>query len=125
MQIFRDSDCAFQSAPAASFSGIVSMKRVAASEEDPPTHLYRVAFEAGGKTHWHTHTGPQWLFVIEGRIRVQAEGESAVDLDPGDAVVIPPGRKHWHGAAPNSRGVHLAVNIAAETSWMEAVSESL
>lgn len=123
MDIFRDADVACQAAPPASFSGAVRMKRLAVSETGPPTHVYRVEFAVGGRTNWHSHSGPQWLFVVAGGIRVQAEGEVAVDLKIGDAVVIPPGQKHWHGASPDGPGVHLAVNINAETTWMEPVTD--
>ncbi len=36
-------------------------------------------------------------------------------------VLIPPGEKHWHGAAPGSTGTHLAVNVNAVTEWLEEV----
>ena len=32
--------------------------------------------------------------------------------------MIAPGEKHWHGATPGSRGVHIAVNINAQTTWL-------
>jgi quercetin dioxygenase-like cupin family protein len=41
----------------------------------------------------------------------------------GDAVVIHPGEKHWHGAAPGARGAHIAVNMNATTDWLEPVSD--
>ena len=93
-------------------------------EGSVPVHVYRVVFESGGRTNWHTHSGPQWLFVVEGRIRIQKWGDAHVDLDTGDAVVIPPGEKHWHGAVPGQTGVHLAVNIQVVTEWLEPVSDS-
>ena len=50
-------------------------------------------------------------------------GEAPQEAVAGDAIVIPPGEKHWHGATPSSRGVHLAVNVKAATNWMEPVTE--
>jgi len=82
-----------------------------------------VEFDAGGRTHWHRHTGAQWLLIIDGRIRVQKWGEAAQDVGAGDTVVIEPGEKHWHGAAPGSSGIHLAVNLNSTTEWLEAVSD--
>jgi mannose-6-phosphate isomerase-like protein (cupin superfamily) len=32
-----------------------------------------------------------FTFVMEGRMRLEAEGQAPVDLGPGDAFVIPPG----------------------------------
>ncbi|MGE5171407.1 MAG: cupin domain-containing protein [Rudaea sp.] len=97
--------------------------RLAAAQEGVPVGVYRVEFEAGARTHWHTHSGPQWLFVLDGRIRVQVWGETARDVGAGDAVVIAPNEKHWHGAAPESHGTHLAVNVNATTKWLEPVAE--
>jgi quercetin dioxygenase-like cupin family protein len=54
---------------------------------------------------------------------VQAEGGNAQDLDAGDAVVVAPGERHWHGAVPGSSGTHIAVNVNAATTWMEPVSD--
>jgi 4-carboxymuconolactone decarboxylase len=61
--------------------------------------------------------------IISGRIRVQRWGEAPEDVGGGDMVVIEPGEKHWHGAAPGSPGTHLAVNLNATTEWLEAVSD--
>ena len=88
-----------------------------------PVNVYRVAFEPGARTHWHTHDGPQWLLVVEGRIRIQTLGEAPQEAVAGDAIVIPPGETHWHGATPSARGVHLAVNVKAATKWMDAVTD--
>ena len=44
----------------------------------------------------------------------------------GDAVNIPVGVKHWHGAAKDSWFSHLAVEVPGENGsneWLEAVDE--
>jgi quercetin dioxygenase-like cupin family protein len=56
-------------------------------------------------------------------VRVQVQGSDAEDLNAGDAVVVAPGERHWHGAVPGSAGTHIAVNINAATTWLEPVSE--
>ena len=63
------------------------------------------------------------LLVTEGRMRVQTSGETSRDVDAGGAVVIAPGEKHWHGAAPGMRAVQLAVNVNATTDWLEPVTD--
>ena len=63
-----------------------------------------------------------WLFVVEGRVRVQAEGGDSQDLEAGDAVVVAPGERRLDGAAPGSAGTHIAVNVNAATTWLEPVS---
>lgn len=100
------------------------MQRLAEDQTKVPVGVYRVAFADGGRTNWHSHSGPQWLFVVEGRIRVQRSGEPAEDLDTGDAVVFAPDEKHWHGAVPGTSGTHLAVNVDVSTNWMEPVSDA-
>jgi quercetin dioxygenase-like cupin family protein len=123
MKIFRDDATPFREADAQSFVGHARTKLLASDDAATPAHVYHVRFDEGARTNWHTHSGPQWLLVIEGRIRVQTWAEPAQDVEAGDAVVIPPGEKHWHGAAPGSRGVHLAVNVNATTEWLEPVSD--
>ncbi len=96
---------------------------LASSEAGTPVKVYRVAFEPGARTHWHTHDGPQWLLVVEGRIRIQTSGGPPQEAVAGDAIVIAPGERHWHGAPRDASGVHLAVNVNASTTWLEAVTD--
>ena len=55
---------------------------------------------------------------------VAALPEPAQEVVAGGAIVIQPGEKHWHGAAPGTRAVHIAVNVNAQTEWLEPVSEA-
>jgi hypothetical protein len=86
-----------------------------------------VTFEPGCRNNWHIHhKGGQILLVTAGRGNYQEWGQPARELHPGDVVQIPPEVKHWHGAAPDSWFVHLAVEVPAEgasNEWLEAVSE--
>jgi quercetin dioxygenase-like cupin family protein len=123
MKIFRFADAAPVPTDARSFTGRVQSRRVGADDVGVPVHVYRVEFDAAARTHWHRHSGPQWLLVVEGRVRVQKWGEPAHDIAAGDTVAIEPGEKHWHGAAPGSKGTHLAVNVSATTEWLEPVSD--
>jgi quercetin dioxygenase-like cupin family protein len=123
MKIFRASESAFRAADAASFVGSAHTKLLATADEGTPVHVYHVQFEPGARTNWHTHSGAQWLLVTEGRIRVQTAGSEVQDVEAGSAVVFAPGEKHWHGAKPGARGVHLAVNVNAQTTWLEPVSD--
>jgi quercetin dioxygenase-like cupin family protein len=123
MRIFRSSEASVGPVDAATFVGQATVQRLAHDETSVPVGVYRVAFSDGARTNWHRHTGPQWLFVLEGRVRVQAEGGGVQDLEGGDAVVVAPGERHWHGAVPGSSGTHLAVNVNAATTWLEPVSD--
>ncbi len=86
----------------------------------------RVAFEPGARTAWHTHPLGQILIVTMGTGRVQRWGDPIDEIRQGDVVWIPPGQKHWHGAAPNSSMVHIAIaeQLDGKTvEWMEKVSD--
>jgi len=123
MKIFRAAQIASQAGDVQTFTGDVTRTTLASDKAGTPVNVYRVEFAPKARTHWHSHDGPQWLFVVEGRIRIQKLGEPATDVVAGDAVVIQPGEKHWHGATPSSHGIHLAVNVNAATHWMEPVSD--
>ena len=123
MQIFRGDSVPLRDADAQTFVGEAHIKHLAGSSAGVPAMVYYVEFEDGGRTNWHAHSGAQWLMILSGRVRVQRWGEPFQDVAAGDAVVIAPDEKHWHGAAPGGRGVHLAVNVDAKTSWLEPVSD--
>ncbi len=86
-----------------------------------------VTFEPECRNNWHIHhKGGQILLCTAGRGYYQEWGKPARELHPGDVVQIPPEVKHWHGAAPDSYFVHLAVEVPAEGSsneWLEPVSD--
>ena len=123
MKIFGSTDTPLEIADAETFVGRAQRKRLASDAAGVPVAVYRVEFDPGARTNWHTHSGAQWLLVIEGRVRVQTSGEAAQDVETGGAVVIAPGEKHWHGAAPGMRAVHLAVNVNVTTDWLEPVTD--
>jgi quercetin dioxygenase-like cupin family protein len=123
MKIFRSAQIASQVGDTNTFTGDVIRTTLASDKSGTPVNVYRVEFAPGARTHWHTHDGPQWLFVVDGRIRVQKLGEPATEVVAGDAVVIQPGEKHWHGATASSPGTHLAVNVNTATNWMEPVTD--
>lgn len=104
------------------FSGEVTLKAV--PHDLGPVKLFRVEFAPGARTHWHTHSGVQLLFVAEGRCRFQHWGGAVVEAGAGEAIYIPAGEKHWHGATPDAPMAHLATNIDLETEWLEEVSEA-
>lgn len=93
--------------------------------------VYNVTFEPGCRNNWHIHKaakgGGQILLCVAGRGYYQEEGKAAVEMKPGDCINIPPGVKHWHGAAPDSWFSHLAIEVPGEdgsNEWLEPVSEA-
>ena len=96
-----------------------TMQRLLGRDDGESVRLYRVTFEEGARTHWHTHNDSQLLFGLSGRcVVVDRDGNEQV-LDPGDVVVIEAGLEHWHGAASGGAGAHLAINVGTETTWLE------
>jgi 4-carboxymuconolactone decarboxylase len=87
----------------------------------------RVLFEPGARTAWHVHPLGQTLIVTAGTGRVQRWGDPVDEIRQGDVIWIPPGQKHWHGAAPNSSMTHIAITEQLEgktVDWMEKVSDA-
>lgn len=87
----------------------------------------RVTFERGARTAWHTHPLGQTLIVTAGTGRVQRWGDPVDEIRQGDVVWIPPGQKHWHGAAPSSSMTHIAITGQLDgktVDWMEQVNDA-
>jgi quercetin dioxygenase-like cupin family protein len=113
-------------APKESFTGTVWQDPIITPQAPMRINSSRVAFEPGARTAWHTHPLGQTLYVIQGVGRVQARGGPIREIKAGDVVWIPPGEKHWHGAAPTTGMVHIAMQEALDGShvtWMEHVTD--
>jgi quercetin dioxygenase-like cupin family protein len=113
-------------APAEWFTGTVWQDPVIEAPAPARVRSARVSFEPGARTAWHTHPLGQTLFVLSGAGRAQSWGGPVLVLRPGDTVWIPPGEKHWHGAAPTTGMSHLAIQEALDgtvADWMEHVSD--
>lgn len=85
-----------------------------------------VTFEPGARSAWHTHPLGQVLVVTAGVGWVQREGAPVEEMHPGDVVWIPPGLKHWHGAAATTGVTHIALTEELEgqvATWLQQVSD--
>ena len=126
MEIKRSGSQPSGKGPADYFSGTVRIDPL--NGAPPPARVVcaSVTFEPGARTAWHTHPLGQTLVVTTGCGRVQKWGEAIEEIRPGDVVWISPGEKHWHGAAPTTAMVHIAIQEQLEgkaVEWMEQVSE--
>ena len=87
-------------------------------------------FEAGARTHWHTHS-EQLLFVKEGRLRYQVEGQPVGEVGLNETAHLPRGVRHWHGAVPGEPLTHVSVTFPNEAGehlaieWMEPVTDDV
>ncbi len=114
-------------APASYFTGTVWQDPVIEAPAPARINAVRVTFEPGARTAWHTHPLGQTLYVLAGCGRVQTEGGPVREIRAGDVVWIPPGEKHWHGAAPTTMMAHLAMQEAENGSaatWLEHVTDA-
>jgi quercetin dioxygenase-like cupin family protein len=81
-----------------------------------------VLFTPAARTHWHRHGVAQVLYATHGRGLLWSDAGHGALLEPGDVAHIPAGERHWHGGAPDSFLLHLAISVGP-TEWLEAVSD--
>ena len=109
------------------FTGTVRIDPLIQAPEPARVASACVTFEPGARTAWHTHPLGQTLIVTFGCGRVQKWGEPIQEIRPGDVVWIPPGEKHWHGAAPTTAMTHIAIQEALDgkaVDWLEHVTDA-
>jgi quercetin dioxygenase-like cupin family protein len=108
------------------FTGSVRLDPLMAAPDPARVVANNVTFEPGARTAWHTHPLGQTLIVTAGCGRAQTWGGELQEIRPGDVVWIPPGEKHWHGAAPTTAMTHIALQERLDgkaVEWMEKVSD--
>ncbi len=123
MNVFEPSTLLVESVDPANFTGGGTLVRMQGVCQAPHVNAYRVTFDAGARTAWHTHSGPQLLIVLEGHCRFQHAGDQIRDVAAGGIISIEAGKPHWHGATPFASTTHVALNIEVLTTWLEKVTE--
>ena len=127
MKILSSNDRASRKGPSDWFTGNVWLDEIAVGAEPSRLGFFRVSFEPGARTAWHTHPVGQTLHVLTGSGLVQLEGQPVQEIHPGDTVVIAPNERHWHGASANNTMVHLAIqemnDQGVNVVWMEPVTD--
>ena len=103
-------------------TGKAHLERIMTMQKEGGVQLALVRFEDGALTHWHTHPGEQILYVVEGECRFGNEAGEKIVAQVGDAIHIPSGEKHWHGAVSHSNMAHLSVTTVGGPDWMEPVN---
>ena len=72
-----------------------------------------VSFRDGARNKFHTHDHDQLLVITEGDGLVASESEELA-VTVGDAVFIPAGERHWHGAQPGRSMTHLTIRATGK-----------
>jgi quercetin dioxygenase-like cupin family protein len=126
MKILTNEERSCRRGPEDWFTGTVWLDEIVVAA---PARLkaFRVSFEPGARTAWHTHPLGQALHVLSGVGLVQLQGQPAQAIRPGDTIWIEPGEVHWHGAAPEHTMVHMAMQVAdtagVDVVWLTHVSD--
>lgn len=71
----------------------------------------RVDFAPGAVAPWHSHPGEELIYVPEGKLEFQLQGEQPVLLEAGNVLFIPAGKVHMARNPGTDRGVELATYI--------------
>ena len=58
--------------------------------------MYRAEVVPGGVAGRHYHPGPELLYVVEGSLIIEPDGEKSMTLKVGESMHMPP--KHIHNA---------------------------
>jgi quercetin dioxygenase-like cupin family protein len=117
MKVQRSAERRPQPVDPAHFTGRVWLASMLDPEAADHMMVAEVTFEPGARTHWHSHPGGQTLLPLSGRGRIRSDGGPLERMQVGDALYIPPGERHWHGADPDSFLVQLSVTMGDGTAW--------
>ena len=126
MEHFKAGSRATRRAPESYFTGTVLQDPIIEAPAPARVRSAVVTFLPGARTNWHTHPLGQTLHILSGVGRFQTQGQKVVAIRAGDTIWIPPGEKHWHGAAPDTKMVHVAIQEAQDgehVEWLEPVSD--
>jgi 4-carboxymuconolactone decarboxylase len=127
IRIVRGGTQSSRQGPAENFTGSVRVDPLFQAQAPARASGAVVTFEPGARTAWHAHPLGQVLIVTAGTGRVQRWGDAVDEIRQGDVVWIPPGQKHWHGAAPNASMSHIAISEHLDgksVEWMEKVDDA-
>ena len=126
IKITRSGSQPYRQGPAENFTGSVRVEPLFPANAPSRASGGRVTFEPGARSAWHTHPLGQTLIVTAGTGWIQRGGGPIQEFREGDVVWIPPGLKHWHGAAPTTAMTHIAIQEHLDeknVEWLEKVSD--
>lgn len=114
-------------APAEYFTGKAWIKPLVPANTLTDCTVSEVTFEPGARNNWHTHPNGQILVVTTGVCYYQEKGKPLQSIPAGEAVNIAPDIVHWHGASPDTRMTHLAINPNVSKGgaviWLQPVTD--
>ena len=69
-----------------------------------------IEFSAGSRNKFHKHTDDQILVITQGTGKVATDHE-VITVTEGDAILIPAGENHWHGAPDSTSMAHITITV--------------
>lgn len=95
------------------FTGEVRRQVLVGDDDAPSQRVTSITFVDGARNAWHAHSTEQVLVITAGAGIVATETDER-EVGPGDVVLIQPGERHWHGAAPGRDMTHLSILLPSE-----------
>ena len=71
----------------------------------------RVDFDPGYASPRHTHPGEEIIYVLEGALEYEIEGQPTVRVKPGDVLFVPAGKIHLARNVGRTNGAELATYV--------------
>ena len=71
----------------------------------------RIDIAPGAVAPWHRHPGEEVIYVLEGTLEYQLEGQTPVTLKAGDVLFVPAGVAHMARNPGTANGAELATYI--------------
>jgi quercetin dioxygenase-like cupin family protein len=112
MMLLAGADAAFARAPVQE-PGITRtiLQRHDLAEPGREVIQVRVDIPSGLAFGRHTHPGEEVVYVIEGRLRYEVEGQPPVTLGAGEVLFIPAGTIHAAASVGPGNGAELATYL--------------
>jgi len=109
--------------------GKIYLNRLSKNLSTDELKSYFIKFERGSKSKIHLHDSDQIIIGMEGVGQIEIfskideqnrlEIKESVELKKGEAVLIPSGTPHWHGATENHESSQLSFMKNGNTTWFD------
>ena len=126
IQVINPSEMNLNRGPESNFFGRRPFPMLVAGEDPSTMTAAYVCFECSARSAWHSHPKGQLLVVTEGSGLIQEWGKPVRKIQEGDVIWTPPDVRHWHGASPDNKMTHLAIQESLNgksVEWMEKVTD--
>ncbi len=109
--------------------GTIFLNRLSENLSTDELKSYFIKFEKGAKSKIHIHNSDQIIVGMEGTGQLVTfskiedkntfETKESLELKEGEAVLLPSGTPHWHGATENQNSSQLSFMKNSDTTWFD------